>query len=109
MNYRDILFGFACLSLVAAGGSPIDPGPRLDSPPHAGGPLLTLNDEELQLFTMGKEIFKEVDTVGDGLGPRFNALSCGSCHALPDIGGSSPSINPQISEATQSGARNTIP
>jgi hypothetical protein len=32
----------------------------------------------------------EVETAEDGLGPAFNGNSCGSCHAQPDLGGSSP-------------------
>jgi CxxC motif-containing protein (DUF1111 family) len=59
--------------------------------------------------------FKEVDSVsgtieaGIGLGPRFNSRSCAFCHAQPAIGGSSPSTNPQVTDATADGARNTIP
>jgi CxxC motif-containing protein (DUF1111 family) len=35
--------------------------------------------------------------------------SCAGCHAFPDIGGSSPAINPQIAAATKAGAKNAIP
>jgi CxxC motif-containing protein (DUF1111 family) len=32
----------------------------------------------------------------NGLGPRFNANSCTSCHAAPAVGGTSPAANPQV-------------
>jgi hypothetical protein len=44
-----------------------------------------------------------------GLGPAFNGDSCGTCHAFPAIGGSSPLINPQVALATAQGARNVVP
>jgi CxxC motif-containing protein (DUF1111 family) len=44
-----------------------------------------------------------------GLGPAFNADSCGACHAFPAIGGSSPFINPQVAVATAKGAQNSVP
>src|SRR5262249_47642039 len=59
--------------------------------------------------------FSEVDSVsgtieeGTGLGPRYNSRSCAFCHAQPAVGGSSPSTNPQVTDATADGARNTIP
>jgi CxxC motif-containing protein (DUF1111 family) len=50
-------------------------------------------------FDSGHDQFVEAQTVtGDnnGLGPRFNSNSCGSCHSQPDIGGTGPSVNPQV-------------
>lgn len=44
-----------------------------------------------------------------GLGPAFNADSCGVCHAFPAIGGTSPPVNPQIALARGRGAQNSIP
>jgi CxxC motif-containing protein (DUF1111 family) len=44
-----------------------------------------------------------------GLGPAFNADSCGVCHAFPAIGGTSPVTNPQVALATAKGAQNTVP
>ncbi len=35
--------------------------------------------------------------------------SCAGCHAQPAVGGSSPSINPQIAVATKAGATNSAP
>ncbi|MCA1828660.1 MAG: hypothetical protein LC689_17190 [Myxococcales bacterium] len=75
----------------------VDPGPR-GGAPGAGGPLAGLGHDEVQFFNDGRDRFMEVDSVsgaisgeeGRGLGPRFNANSCASCHAEPAIGGSSP-------------------
>ena len=46
---------------------------------------------------------------GNGLGPRFNSNSCGSCHSQPYVGGSSPAQNPLMTIATAEGASNEIP
>src|SRR6185312_13608080 len=61
----------------------------------------------------GLNRFQNVEAVrgaiNNGLGPRFNADQCSSCHAYPFVGGSSPASNPQIAVATADGATNTIP
>jgi CxxC motif-containing protein (DUF1111 family) len=57
---------------------------------------------------------------GNGLGPTFNSNSCSSCHAEPDVGGTSPhptlgfvrKPNPQVALATLdrvSGGNQTVP
>ncbi|MGZ7079469.1 MAG: di-heme oxidoredictase family protein, partial [Thermoanaerobaculia bacterium] len=71
----------------------------------------------LNFFNSGKAAFQEVDSVsgtvageeGVGLGPRYNSRSCVACHAQPAVGGSSPSVNPQVADATADGARNSVP
>jgi CxxC motif-containing protein (DUF1111 family) len=93
-----------------------DPGVRVGTS-SAGGPLSTLSGDQLQYFQDGQSRFVEVDSVsgtapgepGGGLGPTFNSTSCGSCHAQPAIGGTSPSTNPQIAAAADYGATNAIP
>jgi CxxC motif-containing protein (DUF1111 family) len=93
-----------------------DPGPR-PGPPAAGRPLPGLTPTELATFQAGVQKFTRVDTVATGLGPRFNANSCVSCHSQPAVGGSSPSlhspqnpqVNPQIAQATLAGAKNNVP
>ena len=40
-------------------------------------------------FDLDRETFDEVESPDDGLGPTFNATSCGGCHATPVSGGSS--------------------
>jgi CxxC motif-containing protein (DUF1111 family) len=93
-----------------------DPGPR-SGPPAAGRPLPNLSATEQALFNEGASRFQSIDSVSgtqpgapdSGLGPRFNLNSCAGCHAQPSVGGSSPSVNPQIAAATNYGAQNTIP
>lgn len=92
-----------------------DPGVRT-SPTGAGGMLPGLTSLEQQVFTTARGVFQEVasvqGTVSDteaGLGPRFNLDSCAGCHIHPDVGGSSPTVNPQIAVATKEGATNEIP
>jgi len=91
-----------------------DPGVR-NGDAGAGGPLPGLNTDETTFFDAAKEVFSEVDSVsggpepGAGLGPRFNMNGCAGCHAFPDVGGSSPVLNPQVAVATLDGAKNTVP
>lgn len=44
-------------------------------------------------FDADKDVFDERETIADGLGPVFNATSCGECHSNPVVGSIS-----QISE-----------
>ncbi len=52
-----------------------------------GDPLSGLLPAEFERFRVGLEDFLEVETVEEGLGPAFNASSCGVCHNVPAIGG----------------------
>ena len=93
-----------------------DPGVR-GGTPGAGGPLPNLTSTYADFFTAAFNRFQEVDSVsgtvpnenGIGLGPRFNANSCASCHAFPALGGTSAATNPQVAVATLDGARNSLP
>ena len=85
-----------------------DPGVR-GGAAGAGGMLAGLSTAQQDAFNAGLDDFAEQDTVGSGLGPRFNLDSCAGCHAQPAIGGSSPAVNPQVPVATAYGALNTIP
>jgi CxxC motif-containing protein (DUF1111 family) len=101
--------------------SQTDPGLRSPGTPAAGGPLgsVTANNPTtiLDFFNDAKDRFAEVDSVngtlpgedGKGLGPRFNSRSCARCHAFPATGGTSPSVNPQITDAGADGAINLPP
>src|SRR5437762_13413174 len=40
-------------------------------------------------FSMDRGKFEEVEAIGDGLGPIFNAQSCRECHQNPVTGSSS--------------------
>jgi CxxC motif-containing protein (DUF1111 family) len=86
----------------------VDPGVQ-GGAPRAGGPIGGLVGNEEEFFDVGLDDFAEAEGVGDGLGPRFNLDSCGGCHIQPAIGGSSPTVNPQVGVATAFGARNTVP
>ncbi len=59
------------------------------SPPMLGDPLPGLSQADLALFTDGKADFVDVEDVSSGLGPIFNARSCGECHSFPTTGGAS--------------------
>src|SRR5215467_7829163 len=89
-----------------------DPGVRVDppnGPRSAGGMLDGLTAGQKALFTAGLEAFTESDTIASGLGPRMNLDSCGGCHQAPTVGGSSPSVNPQVAFATAFEAKNAVP
>jgi len=104
--------------LAVAASAQTDPGVR-GGAAGAGQPLASVAANNpltsLDFFNDGLARFSEVDSVsgtiesGLGLGPRFNSRSCSFCHAQPAVGGSSPFTNPQITDATADGARNTIP
>jgi CxxC motif-containing protein (DUF1111 family) len=88
-----------------------DPGVRTGTA-NAGSPISSLNADEQEFFADGQTRFLTFDTVtgtNNGLGPTFNSNSCGSCHAQPATGGTSPALNPQIAAASDDGASNTIP
>jgi CxxC motif-containing protein (DUF1111 family) len=92
-----------------------DPGVR-GGPADAGGPIDGLSPQELEYFAAGLGAFVEVSSVDGalpstdaGLGPRYNGLSCGICHAQPGIGGTSPFVNPAVAAATAGGATNYVP
>jgi len=115
---------FFVLSLLplfsAAAYSQTDPGPR-GGPAGAGGTFSTVSANLpptiLTFFNDANARFMEVASVkgmisgedGFGLGPRYNSRSCASCHSQPAIGGSSPSLNPEIADATADGATNVVP
>jgi len=92
-----------------------DPGAR-GGPPSAGSAIIGLTPNQQAFFSAGLAQFAEIESVlgtvpntGNGLGPRFNAESCAQCHAQPAIGGTSPSVNPQVAAANDQGASNQIP
>ena len=86
-----------------------DPGPR-GGAAGAGGPIAGLTAGELDFFhNHGAPEFADVETVADGLGPRFNLDSCGGCHAPPVLAGSSPAVNPQVARAALMAPGNSVP
>src|SRR5215469_9426442 len=106
-----ILAACICAAGQTAKG-PVDTGVRAGAA-GAGAPLPGLTADETAFFQDGLSRFQEVEIVtggnNNGLGPRFNAVQCSSCHAQPGVGGSSPAQNPMIAVATLDGAKNTVP
>jgi len=103
-----VVAGIVLISICSVGEAlaQSDPGVR-GGTAGAGGALPGLSATELSFFNAAADVFAEVDTVPGGLGPRFNLDSCAGCHAQPTVGGSSPSINPQVAVANQ--AHNILP
>jgi len=52
-----------------------------------GDPLPGLTQDEKEKFGRGKAVFERTFVAADGLGPLFNADSCGECHEEPAAGG----------------------
>ncbi|MBV8348345.1 MAG: hypothetical protein JOZ49_12665, partial [Mycolicibacterium sp.] len=103
-------------TLVVAGNAfaQTDPGPR-GGAPGAGAPIANLSPDQTRFFQTALGQFEEVEGVtlsspgNGGLGPTFNGNSCAMCHVQPDVGGSSPSLNPQAALASLNGAANALP
>jgi CxxC motif-containing protein (DUF1111 family) len=113
-----IFAGIGSAVLISCGTTPTqstgvrDPGLRMGSA-GAGAALPGLTADETAFFQDGLARFVQIEAVtgsqNNGLGPRFNSVSCQSCHAQPSIGGSSPATNPLIAVATLNGAKNAVP
>jgi hypothetical protein len=117
------MVGAAALSESALAQAVHDPGVR-GGPPGAGGPLPNLIPGGTGFFAAAQSFFTQVFSVsgtindgaaigapngGPGLGPLYNLNQCSCCHSQPAIGGTSPSVNPQVAVATLEGARNVVP
>jgi len=111
-----VLLGFASGLALYGQFVATDPGVRGGSV-GAGAAIPGLTPAETTSFNDASDTFREVDSVkgtlpgekGAGLGPRFNLNSCAGCHAQPDVGGTSPSTNPQVAVANLDGATNQVP
>src|SRR5947209_8710780 len=70
------------------------PHPGADHVPAAafGSPIPGLAATQAAAFQDGLESFTEIETMATGLGPVFNARSCGECHSHPAIGGAGPDL-----------------
>jgi len=86
----------------------VDPGVRV-GPSGAGGPIAGLSDSEGKFFEAGLGDFAEPDGTNEGLGPRMNLERCSGCHLQPEVGGTSPFVNPQVAFANKMNATNTVP
>jgi CxxC motif-containing protein (DUF1111 family) len=97
-----------CCGDPSSSSGAVDPGLR-GGPPGAGNPVGGLTAAQQAFFTAAQARFDVIETVPSGLGPGFNELSCGACHVFPAVGGSSPTTNPQVTDANTLGATNEIP
>jgi CxxC motif-containing protein (DUF1111 family) len=97
-----------CCSDPSSSSSVVDPGVR-GGPPGVGGAVGGLTTAQQAFFTAAQARFQVTETVPAGLGPGFNELSCAGCHIFPAVGGSSPTTNPQVTDANTDGATNVIP
>lgn len=81
--------GGMLLKVPAFGSGPIMPGLMADA---IGGGATTIND-------LGSHFFSHAFTVNEGVGPLFNATSCGGCHNDPIQGGmGDTAVDVQIGE-----------
>ena len=86
----------------------VDPGVR-GGAAGAGEPIAGLSMSEGDFFEAGKDEFVEAEEVDEGLGPRMNLDSCTGCHSQPEVGGTSPAVNPQVAFADKDGGTDTVP
>jgi CxxC motif-containing protein (DUF1111 family) len=61
-------------------------------PVQPGDPISGLTAEQRDRFRRGRAVFDSVFTPESGLGPLFNAASCGECHEDPTSGGSGDEV-----------------
>ena len=120
------------------GGRATDPGPRPKPTSPIPPPVPGLNDNETALFIESLLRVSELEGTCDtcaqqpqnrlpidpdpnnpfspltlvnsaGIGPTFNADQCFICHSQPQIGGSSPEVNPARVIAHRLGGTNVVP
>ncbi len=66
------------------------PGALRANPSTTPEPLPGLSADQLRAFDEGRALFEHLFTVGEGLGPFFNAQGCSQCHSLANAGGGYP-------------------
>lgn len=82
-----LALGTTMLVLPACGGGGGGGGQVSATRVPPGGPLSGLTADELAAFERGKLVFDRAFKPSEGLGPFYNATSCGSCHSTPTTGG----------------------
>ena len=75
---------------------------------NPGDPLIGITPTEFTEFRLGLDDFTEVETAEEGLGPAFNATSCGACHNVPAIGGFSLVLETRAAYRDEQGAFDTL-
>jgi CxxC motif-containing protein (DUF1111 family) len=81
---RGLIAAAAALFMLVVAGRSL---PAQGGAPKFGGPLPGIIPADFEHFRVGLDDFVEVETAEEGLGPAFNAASCGVCHNVPAIGG----------------------
>ncbi len=71
--------------------------------PHPGDPIDGLTPSERAQFERGRALFLREFTPEEGLGPLFNAPSCGECHEDPVAGGVGDEVERQIARLRPDG------
>jgi CxxC motif-containing protein (DUF1111 family) len=82
---------FAALVSVASAGTLPSQPPQAAPPSEApaGFDNETNGFVDQVTFNVNREIFEEIETLEDGIGPVYNGLSCVECHQNPVTGGNS--------------------
>jgi hypothetical protein len=77
------------VSALAALATTLSPASSVPPPPEAlaGFDNVTNGLTDQATFDADREVFDEQEFVGDGLGPTYNAQSCGECQQNPVSGG----------------------
>jgi CxxC motif-containing protein (DUF1111 family) len=106
MSFRIFVTRFACAAALTAGAgisfAQTDPGVQSGNRGTGATIINPANDPNgfTAFFKDGLTRFQAIETVSNspntGLGPRFNANQCSSCHAQPAVGGSGAAVNPQF-------------
>src|SRR5260370_33968919 len=108
MRAHKALSAFLFVSAVLVAGAAFgqtDPGVQAaDRGTGAALPSVLLDDNPgiLAFFQNGQKRFQDIESVSNsptgnnGLGPRFNSVSCVSCHGQAGVGGTGAGLNPQF-------------
>ena len=73
-----------------------------------GDPLPGLDKAQLDQFSRGRAVFHREFTPETGLGPIFNANSCGECHEEPALGGQGDEVEIHVARLRPDGACDTL-
>jgi CxxC motif-containing protein (DUF1111 family) len=73
-----------------------------------GDPLPGLDKTRIDHFAVGKAVFTRRFTPEDGLGPLFNASSCGECHEEPAPGGRGDEVEIHVARLRPDGTCDTL-
>ena len=105
ISIATLVSALALALLLVAGTVFAQTDPGVQSGNRGTGATIIVQDPNgfLPFFTDGQNRFQTVESVSgnpagnNGLGPRFNSISCSSCHAQPAVGGTGAAVNPQAS------------